>query len=85
MKKTSRKTRKTGTQKKNKFVDAAVAATVELGKAAESFQNSMEHVQAARRKGAPIAASAKRTVKAARKTIKAAGKSVAKVKRRVVG
>lgn len=49
------------------LVDSAVAATIELGHAAESFQDSLSHVQNARKKGRSVTKRVGRAASAAKK------------------
>jgi prefoldin subunit 5 len=75
------KTKKSSSARSKKpqgLVGAAVAATVELGHAAESLQESFDHVSKARQKARPVTTKVARTAKKAKKAVASTAKRVMK-------
>jgi hypothetical protein len=75
--KTKQSSRKQATEPKG-LVGAAVAATVELGHAAESLQESFDHVSKARQKARPVTKKVAGAAKKAKKAVANTAKRVMK-------
>jgi len=74
----TKRTSRAQSRKPKGLIGAAVGAAVELGHAAESLQESFDHVSKARREGRPVTTKIARTAKKAKKAVVNTAKRVMK-------